>query len=258
MVIRAAAKSVHDLDRAILRLVAEHEGPVGQGTLNLSLRRLGFDLSTPTVGRKLQALQFEGLLRKVGVDGRVITERGLNVLREWDAEARLRGSGEALLLTLQRGDKKHILDLLMARRIIEGETAALAAQHASLRAIRQMEEILNRQRAEVAAGRLGIDEDVQFHETIARVSGNEVLHSLVSLLRQHRRYNLLITSMRRVVGTQLVVEHGQILDAIKGRSPGRARDAMHEHLDRLTDDISSYWRRWMRSAGGNRPRHPNG
>jgi GntR family L-lactate dehydrogenase operon transcriptional regulator len=248
MAVRQGSVSVKDLDRAILRLVAEHEGPVGQGTLNLSLRRQGFALSTPTVGRKLQVLQFEGLLRKVGVDGRVITERGLNALHEWDAEAKLRGSGEALLVALQRGDKKHILDLLMARRVIEGETAALAARYASTKSIRRMDEILERQRAGIAAGGLGIEEDVRFHETIAEVSDNAVLHSLVSLLRQHRRYNFLITSMRTVVGTQLVVEHAAILEAIKARAPARAREAMQEHLGRLTDDISSYWRRWMRSA----------
>src|SRR5574341_2134876 len=130
-------KAVKDIDRAILRLVAGHEGPIGQGTLSLFLRKPGFTLSTPTVGRKLQTLQFDGLLRKIGVDGRVITERGLNVLHEWDAEARLRGSGEALLVALQRSDKKHILDLLMARRVIEGETAALAAHQAPGKAIRR-------------------------------------------------------------------------------------------------------------------------
>jgi GntR family L-lactate dehydrogenase operon transcriptional regulator len=241
-------RNVKDVNRAILRLVAEHEGPIGQGSLNLFLRRQGFMLSTPTVGRKLQALQFDGLVRKVGVDGRVITERGLNVLNEWDAEARLRGSGEALLAALQRGDKKHIMDLLMARRVIEGETAALAARHASARAIRRMEEILERQRARIAAGGLGIDEDVRFHETIAEVSGNTVLHSFVSILRQHQRYNFLITSMRTVVGTQLVVEHAGILDAIRAQDAQRARDAMHFHIGRLADDISSYWSRWMRTA----------
>src|SRR3990170_7052325 len=121
MVVNNKMQSVKDIDRTILRLVAEHKGPIGQGNLNLLLRRQGFMLSTPTVGRRLQTLQFDGLLRKVGVDGRVITERGLNVLHEWDAEARLRGSGEALLAALQRGDTKHILDLLKARRVIEGE-----------------------------------------------------------------------------------------------------------------------------------------
>jgi len=241
-------KPVRDIDRAILRLVAKHEGPIGQGNLNLFLRRQGFTLSTPTVGRKLQALQFDGLLRKIGVDGRVITERGLNILHEWDAEARWRGSGEALLAALQRGDKKHILDLLKARRVIEGETAALAARQAPGKAIRRMEEILDKQRARIEAGGLGVEEDVRFHETIAEVSGNTVLHSFVSLLRQHRRYNFLITSMRTVVGTQLVVEHAGILEAIKEHDPHRARAAMDYHIGRLADDISSYWNGWMRTA----------
>lgn len=235
-----------DLDLAILRLVAKHEGPIGQGNLNLLLRRKGLLLSTPTVGRKLQELEFDGVLRKVGVDGRVITERGLNKLRQWDAEARLRGSGEALLATLQRGDKKDILDLLSARRVIECEAAALAAEHASPQSIRRMEELLERQAASIEAGGLGVEEDVHFHQEIAQASGNAVLHSLVCLLRNHQRYNFLITSMRTLVGTRLVVDHSAILEGIRARDAGEARQAMERHLWKLSQDLNQYWNRWVR------------
>jgi GntR family L-lactate dehydrogenase operon transcriptional regulator len=235
----------HDLRLAILRLIAKHEGPIGQGNLNLLLRRQGFLLSTPTVGRRLQEMEFDGVLRKVSVDGRVITERGLNRLRQWDAEARLRGSGEALLAALQRGDKKHILDLLAARRAIECETAALAAEHASLGAIQRMEEMLERQAASIETGGLGIEEDVEFHEEIARASGNSVLQSLVSLLRNHQRYNFLITSMRTLVGARLVVDHTVILDGIRARNPKQAREAMEQHLLKLSQDLTQYWNEWM-------------
>ena len=69
-----------DVNRAILQLIAESEAPIGQSTLGLILRRQGFTISVPTIGRRLQELEFEGLLRKVGVGGRVITTRGRKVL----------------------------------------------------------------------------------------------------------------------------------------------------------------------------------
>jgi GntR family transcriptional repressor for pyruvate dehydrogenase complex len=238
-----------EINRAILRLMAQRKEPIGQGNLNLLLRKLGFGVSVPTIGRRLQELEFEGLLQKVSVDGRVITPHGREVLERWQSEDRLRRSGEALLETLRRSDRKHILDLLSARRIIERETAALAAQHASVQAILRLEEILESQTQRVNVGDLGISEDVSLHREIARASGNRVLNSLVLLLRSHERYDGVIASMRAVMGTQLVEDHKAILEAIKSRDPEKARTAMDEHLRKLMVDIDRYWRRWLRDHG---------
>ncbi|MGH2362772.1 MAG: FadR/GntR family transcriptional regulator [bacterium] len=237
------------LDQLILRIASSH-GPIGQGALTLLLRREGLTVSPPTVGRRLQTLEFDGLLRKVSVDGRVITERGGDVLRRWEAEARLRGSGDALLETLKRGDKKHILDLLAARRAIECETAALAAQHATTASLRRMADLLDQQASSIDQGGLGIEHDVAFHLEIARAARNEVLHSLVSLLRNHGRYDLIITSMRTIVGSRLVVEHAAILDAIKAKNPNAARRAMDYHIGSLQRDLEQYLSQRRRRAAG--------
>lgn len=234
------------LNHAILRIITQNKGPIGQGTLNLKMRKDGYSVSAPTIGRRLQELEFDGLLRKVSVDGRVITERGRTILKRWDKEDRLRMSGDALLETLKRGDKKHILDLLSARRVIERETAALAAQHASPKAIRRLEELLGQQARSVKAGQLGLQEDVSLHREIARASGSAMLYSLVSLLRNHERYDVIITSMRTLVGSSLVEDHKAILKGIKARDSQKARDAMDGHLRKLMDDIDRYWQRWMR------------
>jgi repressor of nif and glnA expression len=81
-----------------LELVAESDKPIGRGALNLLLRWRGFRVSPPTVGRRLQELEFEGMLAKVSVEGRVITARGRDVLAHWSAETRLRLSGNVLSL----------------------------------------------------------------------------------------------------------------------------------------------------------------
>lgn len=235
--------NLKNLDHVILAIIAERPRPIGQGTINQLLRIKGLSVSTPTVGRKLQDLEFQGLVEKRSVDGRLITEEGRRVLGEWNAEAKLRGTGEALLDTLKRADKKHLLDLLDARRIIESETAARAAQYATARAIRSMADLLDQQQARIAEGGLGIDEDVLFHEEIARASRNAVLQSIVTLLRQHKRYNYIITSMRRVVGTRLVVEHQAILDAIRAHDSESARRNMSRHIQNLAQDMNRFWRK---------------
>lgn len=243
---------VPELERLILKHVAESKTPVGQGVLSLLVRDRGLETSTPTIGRKLQELEHKGFVRKVSVEGRVITDRGRRVLEEWEGEARLRGSGEALLKTLRQGDKKALLDLLETRRIIERETAALAAAHAAQRAVRRMEAVLARQASSVGRGELGIDEDVQFHQEVARASGNAVLASMVMLLRNHQPYNSVITSIRRIVSGRLVVDHRAVLDAIKRRDENAAREAMERHLRGLAQDIDQYWGRWMNKASGSK------
>lgn len=239
-----------EVDRVLLQFVAENQDPIGQGSLYLKLRRQGLEISAPTIGRKLQQLEFDGLLRKVGVDGRIITKRGRETLKLSHAEAHLRGTGEELFEVLRRGDKKHIFDLLSARRILERETAALAAEHASAREVRQMEETLRGQLASVKAGGLGIEEDIGLHNQIARASQNSLLYSLVALLRNNERYNFLIASMRAVVGTRLVDDHLAIVDGIKSRDPHKAREAMDRHIRKIADDLNRYWQRWINHDRG--------
>lgn len=241
------AWSAPRVDRAILQSIAEAAGPVGQGTLNLLLRRHGIAVSAPTIGRRLREFEFSGALRKVGVEGRVITERGRRLLKHWQADAYLRTSGEALLDTLKRSDKRHLLDLLAARRVVETEAAALAAKHATPDAIVRLEQIFRNQVESVRRGTLGVAEDAAFHQEIGRASGNAVLASLVSVMRNHRRYNVIVTSMRTVVGGRLAVDHAAILDGIKRRSPRAARQAMERHLLNLTHDLDRYWAQYTSS-----------
>jgi GntR family transcriptional regulator, transcriptional repressor for pyruvate dehydrogenase complex len=234
----------HDLNVALLRLIASN-GPIGQSTLALMLRKDGFSVSVPTVGRRLQELQFQGLLEKVGVDGRILTELGRDSLTQWEVKARLARSSSALLETLKGADKEHILDLLSARRVIECETAFRAAARATPPVIVRLESILHEQARAVKTGALGSPQDVALHKEIARASGSPVLHSIVTLLRSHESYDLIIASMRAIVGTKLVEDHRAILRAIRDRNPQKARRAMDTHLQRLMSDINRYWKHTM-------------
>ncbi|GEM_PF-420187 len=231
------------LDREILRLVSESNGPIGQGTLTLLLRQQGVVISTPTIGRKLRDLEFAGALRKVSVEGRIITGHGRHVLKQWQSDAHFRTSGEALLETLKRSDKQHLLALLAARRVVETEAAAMAAVHASRQAVARMEDILAREIERIKDGGLGAAEDAAFHQEIGRASGNAVLASFISLVRHNRRYNVIVTSMRAAVGAQLAMDHKAILDGIRRHNPQAARRAMDRHLRNLIHDLDRYWAR---------------
>jgi len=235
-------RSLSDIDRLTLRRIAESTGPIGQGALCFYLQKKGFVVSAPTIGRRLQVFEHNGLVRKVGVDGRTITERGLATLKQLDAEAQLRLSGEQLLRLLRQGDDKIILNLLFARRIIESENAALAAVAASATAVRKMEATIAKQQAEIDRGRLGLEFDIGFHLQVAELANNPVLYSLTALLREHEPYNVAVASAAAVLGHHSVAGHRAILKAIKAHSAKSARVAMAEHLETLMTDLKK-WRR---------------
>jgi GntR family transcriptional repressor for pyruvate dehydrogenase complex len=215
--------------------------PLGAGSLSYLLRKSGSNLSAPTIGRKLRDLEERGLLEKVGVDGRILTGEGQQVLVRLEREYRIETSGEKFLELLKRNSRKDIIDQLVARRTIEGETASLAATAISTKGIAHLEAIIEQQRELVSTGEPGIDEDLKFHVGIGEGSGNSVLAAMVRLLRSDGWINHVIVAIRAKVGTRFVVDHEEILKAIRSRRPNQAREAMESHIHRLISDVDRYW-----------------
>ncbi|MCW5236299.1 FadR/GntR family transcriptional regulator [Verminephrobacter eiseniae] len=139
------------------------------------------------------------------------------------------------------------LELIRARRVVEGETAAIAARcgkrkdvDAMSRAIASMHEQAERQVAP-------LDGDRAFHLAIAGASGNTVLVETVQGFLDSRRgpiftrlggYFETATSWRVAIA-----EHEAIRDAIAARDAEAARDAMHAHMDKSHRRFSVNWRR---------------
>src|SRR5271166_4061764 len=78
--------------------------------------------------------------------------------------------------------RKMIAELLDVRKIIEPPLAARAALHASPDEIAEMENILKRQAEKVRRGDPGIEEDAEFHYSIALASDNSVVLKIVDVL----------------------------------------------------------------------------
>lgn len=156
------------------------------------------------------------------------------------------GAGVFVLAAAKRGhteiaepDSAPPSDVLAARRILEGETAALAAQNATASDI----EALHRATDEMAGT---IDEierfdaaDADFHATIAAAAGSDVLAAFVSDLWQMREssmWALWYDQTRKAENRHRSVEdHRAILRAIERGQPDVARTAMQTHLDVLAE-----------------------
>lgn len=134
----------------------------------------------------------------------------------------------------ERNGEVSPFDTLRARRLIEAETAALAARHASAEQISAIEAAFARLEADVRAEKARSEGDRLFHVRISEASGNTALAAIVRDLwaAWHQPLNarlesLFVTMQRR---RDNIGEHRRILDAIRARDPAAARAAMRSHL----------------------------
>jgi GntR family transcriptional regulator, transcriptional repressor for pyruvate dehydrogenase complex len=229
-----------DLDYAILRTLQSSPQPMGSWSLYYLLRELGHDVSAPTIGRKLRELEQQKLLGKSTVEGRIITPAGTRLLRKAAYDEQVRARADKLLKALDGRTQKDIIDQLTVRRIIEVESAGLAALHASRASIAKLEQIFRKQKQAIKKGRLGVGEDVGFHEALAQASGNKIIATTVHLLRSQEWMNYVVTEIRNKVGTRLAVDHQKIILALKKRNSSLARRAMERHLNQLIADVERY------------------
>jgi DNA-binding FadR family transcriptional regulator len=139
------------------------------------------------------------------------------------------------------------LELIRARRVVEGETAAIAALQAKRRDIDAMGKALRMMQTEAADGVLPLDGDRAFHTAIVQASGNEVLIDTVQSFWDSRRgpiFERLVGYFETLQSWQAAIaEHSAILEAIQAHDAAAARTAMHAHMDKSHARFSASWRK---------------
>jgi GntR family transcriptional regulator, transcriptional repressor for pyruvate dehydrogenase complex len=129
--------------------------------------------------------------------------------------------------------RKMIAELLDVRNMIEPPLAGRAALHASRDEIANLEDILVRQEAKVRGGELGIEEDSEFHYSIALASDNsvvlKVVDVLMDLLRETRERSLQVGGRQE----KSLAGHRRIISALKQGDAVAAEAAMRRHLQEI-------------------------
>jgi GntR family transcriptional repressor for pyruvate dehydrogenase complex len=127
-------------------------------------RQLG--VSRPVVREALAFLRADGLVE---------TRRGQGLFVSDQVVLRLRADEYA-------GTVESIVELLEFRRGLEGETVRMAAQRRSDQDIADLQNALDSIHEAEAAGRAGVEEDLAFHLTIARISKNALHFKVMQFL----------------------------------------------------------------------------
>lgn len=141
---------------------------------------------------------------------------------------------DSLDLLLRRSDGT-LLDLLEARRPLEGEIAALAAERATpdhhARLAAAIDDLLV---AKSHAAR--IEADVRFHRVLAEATGNPMfgllLEAVAGLLRESRQRTIAQSGVETAAAG-----HRAVLAAVERRDAEAARREMLEHLRLAERDL---------------------
>jgi GntR family transcriptional regulator, hexuronate regulon transcriptional repressor len=129
-----------------------------------------------------------------------------------------------------------------ARRLFEGESAALAAAIITDEELAELEKLLAAIGANVD-NELGERADRDFHIAIAEATQNTAIATVVETLWDMRYRSPLCKMMfdraRRAGSKPRVDDHQIIFEALKARDPKAARAAMRAHLDRVINALLS-------------------
>ncbi|MDB5930095.1 MAG: FadR family transcriptional regulator [Polaromonas sp.] len=193
-------------------------------------RQLG--VSRPSVREALIAMEVEGWVE-------VRTGSGVYVL---DRSAQAGKGSRAQQLP---ADEWGPLELIRARRVVEGEVASMAATQAKRQHIQAMAEAIASMRHNADQGVLPLDGDRAFHTALVESCGNVVLVETIQRFWDSRRGPLFeklgghfetVESWRAAIA-----EHEAILKAVKSRDAAGARLAMHQHMDNSHARFSVSW-----------------
>jgi DNA-binding FadR family transcriptional regulator len=178
-----------------------------------------FGVSRPTIREAMIALEMQGLV-----------------------EAR-KGSGVFVLASTTAEPERELdigaFEIIEARRLLEGEVAAVAAteiDESQLAVLRGL--LVEMEQEDTTAAE---EADRRFHIAIAEATGNAVIISAVTEFWDMRFQSPLAREVLAKAGSlgteNRLSEHGRILRALEARSPVDARNAMRDHLARVIDHL---------------------
>lgn len=193
-----------------------------------------FGVSRSVVREAVRALQSLGLVettKRVGI--RVLPMARWNVFDASVIRWRLADDEQGVQLR----------SLTELRSAIEPAAAELAARHAPDDLAAELIAIAGRMRAVGRAGDLAtfLDLDIRFHALVLASSGNEMFAKLEGVIGEVLRGRTEHGLMPDHPHEEALQLHLDVADAILGRRPDAAREAMDRIMRRTVEEVESVW-----------------
>jgi len=222
-----------DPNYMILRVLARSKGPLGAWRIQAALAESGLRISEATVGRTLGHLDRIGWTTGVGARGRILTEKGKQHFAELELNNLRTFYHDSLSTAVNPRTAEALLDLLRARRLIEAETARLAALNATEKEIIEIEQAVEKHISTTHAGQDSVENNHRIHNLIADASHSPIFQAIVNLFNQDRHLHHTQYQIQVSVGGVDPEVHRLIAVAIRNRDPDGAVAAMQHHIDLL-------------------------
>jgi len=185
-------------------------------------------VSRPSVREALIALEVEGIVEIRGGAGVFVVDRTSSQSVETEQIA-IPGPFE----------------VLAARDLLEPEIAALAAKSANADQIKAIAAALGEMACCSATDPTRIEYDRLFHFNLAEACGNSALALMVQTLWGPRTDPLYIKLEdhfhTEAIWQNTIIEHREILEAVRMHDPKAAREAMRRHIRRAEKRFASNW-----------------
>lgn len=131
-------------------------------------------------------------------------------------------------------DIENVMQLLEVRKILEVESATLAATRATSEDVETIRRALNNMVDEVNSGAVGDIADAEFHFAVVKAAHNPILITLINtisdLMANTVRFSRRKIFVLRDMPTTLYDSHCLIFQAIVDKKPKKAGNLMYDHL----------------------------
>jgi GntR family transcriptional regulator, transcriptional repressor for pyruvate dehydrogenase complex len=171
----------------------------------------------------IRMLEMVGLVRSRQGEGTVVCEASADWLLE--------------LLHSTLVPRRDLAEVIDVRKMVEPSLAARAARHATPEQIASLEAVVRRQRRKMLNGEEEVEEDSEFHCTIALAAGSGLLRKLVDVLMDLLREARGLGPRPPALQKLSFLGHRRILRAIRLREPRTAQAAMRRHLREVQEAV---------------------
>jgi GntR family transcriptional repressor for pyruvate dehydrogenase complex len=177
-----------------------------------------FGVSRTYVRDAIRKLEFYGILKTRPQSGTFVSSMGVSAL-------------ESLISDVLKIDGYSFLSLVETRQLLELSSVAHACERHNDEDILQLEISLNNYLEKAQNKVRAVEEDLMFHLTIAELSKNKVLKSLLLIIIPDILSNYAVFNVCETVTDKALKEHIILFEQIKNRDCEGAKETMNNHLE---------------------------
>ncbi len=167
---------------------------------------------------------------------RTTVREALKRLSAWGFVRSVQGGGNYVSLVSSRTH----LEFLDVRRVIECETARLAAENSGALKEENMRAIyssIRKMKDELGSGEYGVSGDEAFHLAVAKAAGNGAMCTILEQCCDILNSGMYATLSISGQGEKTVADHEKIAAAIEAGDAERAAEEMKDHIEKAKINI---------------------